>query len=228
MTPNKPLAPPAAPAQTATGLDASLVKTMAAQYDMQPGHFAQVIRKTVMPSAATDEQVHAFLMVCRHYRLNPLLRLIYAFPAKSGGIVPVVGIDGWLSIINDHPQYDGMTVDVAVDGDGIPVSATCAIYRKDRTHPTVVTEYYDECRRETEPWKMMPARMLRHKAIIQCARIAFALGGIFDEDEGREAAEAAPPEPIHPKPNSRVIDFAAESPAANAEADTVTPDKLPF
>ena len=55
--------------------------------------------------------------------------------------------------------------------------------RKDRSHPTIVTEYLAECKMTTEPWKKYPKRMLRHKAFIQCARMAFGFSGIYDEDE---------------------------------------------
>ncbi len=36
----------------------------------------------------------------------------------------------------------------------------------------------------TQPWNTKPIRMLRHKALIQCARYAFGLSGIMDEDDG--------------------------------------------
>jgi hypothetical protein len=58
----------------------------------------------------------------------------------------------------------------------------------------------------------MEHRMLRHKAIIQCARIAFGFSGITDEDEGqvirgaekvakgREIARAEPLDPFRQVP----------------------------
>ncbi len=64
-----------------------------------------------------------------------------------------------------------------------PIACTCTMYRKDRAHKIEVTEYYRECRRDTGPWTTHPARMLRHKAMIQCARVAFGFVGIYDEDE---------------------------------------------
>jgi len=70
--------------------------------------------------------------------------------------------------------------------DGAIFSVTCKIMRKDRAHPTVVTEYLSECIRNTDPWKK-PVRMLRHKAAIQCARYAFGLGGIMEQDEAEAA-----------------------------------------
>ena len=51
-----------------------------------------------------------------------------------------------------------------------------------------MTEYYSECVRSTDPWKMKH-RMLRHKALIQAARYAFGFSGIYDEDEGAKIAE---------------------------------------
>ena len=48
----------------------------------------------------------------------------------------------------------------------------------------------DECARNTDPWKSHPRRMLRHKATIQAARIAFGFAGIYDEDEGERIVEA--------------------------------------
>ena len=36
----------------------------------------------------------------------------------------------------------------------------------------------------------MPFRMLRHKAFMQAARIAFSIGGIYDEDEARDVIDA--------------------------------------
>jgi hypothetical protein len=77
------------------------------------------------------------------------------------------------------------------------------MYRKDRSHPTVVTEYLSECIRATEPWKMQH-RMLRHKTLIQTGRYAFGFSGIYDEDEAERIAAAVditPPEP--PKPPIR-------------------------
>jgi len=41
--------------------------------------------------------------------------------------------------------------------------------------------------------------MLRHKAMIQCARIAFGFGGIYDQDEAERIQEAGSP-PLPDKP----------------------------
>jgi len=71
----------------------------------------------------------------------------------------------------------------AADEKGNLLSITCRIFRKDRERHIEVTEYMNECRGSSEPWKKWPARMLRHKATIQAARYAFGLSGIIDPDE---------------------------------------------
>lgn len=161
----------------------SVLLAMADRFGMEPDKFEQTLRATVVPANCSKEQFAAFLMVAREYDLNPITKEIYAFPARGGGIQPIVGIDGWMSIINDHAQFDGMEFVDILDTNGKIAAITCRIFRKDRTHPIAVTEYASECSRDTEPWKKWPARMLRHKAAIQCARYAFGFSGIIDPDE---------------------------------------------
>lgn len=164
---------------------------VAERFHMDVAAFQQTILATVFPSGkATKEQFAAFMVVADQYELNPLTKELYAFPAKGGGIVPVVSIDGWAKIINDHKAFDGVEFFDVDAPDGRPLAVTCRIHRKDRSHPTKVTEYLSECQRSTDPWKTHPRRMLRHKALIQCARVAFSFSGIYDEDEAQRILDA--------------------------------------
>lgn len=168
----------------------SLLTAMANRYQMEPKAFADTLKGTVVPGNVTNEQFAAFLLVAREYDLNPVTKEIYAFPAKGGGIQPIVSIDGWMKMANSHPQFDGMDFEDTFDDDGKLVAVECRIYRKDRSRPVCVTEYMAECRRSTDPWKQWPARMLRHKAAIQCARYAFGFTGIMEPDEFERMKEA--------------------------------------
>lgn len=169
----------------------SVLISMSDRYGMKPAAFEQTLRATVVPSNCSREQFAAFMLVANEYGLNPITREIYAFPARGGGIVPIVSIDGWVSLVNSHKACDGFEFDVEHGEDNALISITCKIYRKDRKYPVTVTEYLSECKRQTDPWKM-PHRMLRHKAMIQAARYAFGFSGIYDEDEGRVIAAAEP------------------------------------
>lgn len=143
-----------------------------------------VLKATAFRGQVSDAQMTALLVVANQYGLNPWTKEIYAFPDKNNGIVPVVGVDGWSRIINSHAQFDGM------DFEQDEQSCTCSIYRKDRSRPVRVTEYMAECRRSNAgPWQSHPRRMLRHKAMIQCARLAFGFVGIYEQDEAERIIE---------------------------------------
>jgi phage recombination protein Bet len=184
-----------------------LIVTMAERFGMEPAKVLDTLKATAFRGNVSNEQMMALLVVANQYELNPWTKEIYAFPDRNNGIVPVVGVDGWSRIINSHPEFDGMKFDQDAD------SCTCTIYRKDRAHPIQVTEWLEECRREgVGPWKSHPRRMLRHKAMIQCARLAFGFVGIFDQDEAERIAEAtAQQAPVSRKPKTaapRAIDAA--------------------
>ena len=162
----------------------SVLIDMASRFGMEPAAFEATLRATVVPKDCNREQFAAFLLVAKEYNLNPLTKEIYAFPTRSGGIQPIVSIDGWANLINSHSALDGIEFDDHPDESGKSLAAiTCRIWRKDREKPIVVTEYMAECARSTDPWKQWPRRMLRHKSLIQCARYAFGFAGIVDPDE---------------------------------------------
>lgn len=167
---------------------ATLTSTLAAKLDMGDGaDLIETLKATAFKGQVSDAQMTALMVVANQYGLNPWVKEIYAFPDRQNGIVPVVGVDGWARIINTHPQFDGM--DFEQDSE----SCTCTIYRKDRSRPVRVTEFMSECKRGTGPWQSHPRRMLRHKAMIQCARLAFGYGGIYDQDEAERIVESVEP-----------------------------------
>lgn len=185
----------------------SLTQELASHYGIEPGKFIATIKATVMPkrqggepSPVSDEELAAFCMVAREYGLNPFLKEIHAFPNKSGGVTPIVGVDGWAKLMNRQPNFDGIEFEAFDDDNGKPVSVTVHIYVKGRSRPVSVTEYYSECQRGTEPWRQMPRRMLRHKALIQGARVAFGFCGIHDEDEAADIVNVTPPAARERKP----------------------------
>jgi phage recombination protein Bet len=183
----------------------SVITDMAQRFGMERTAFEATIKKTILPANTdvSNEQLVAFLVVAKEYNLSPFTKEIYAFPSRGGGIQPIVSIDGWLKIINSHPQFNGMEYEDDHTPEGKLLSVTCRIFRKDRDHAIEVTEYMDECRRDTDTWKRWPARMLRHKATIQCARYAFGFSGIVDPDEAERLVdvrviEVEPSEPARP------------------------------
>jgi phage recombination protein Bet len=170
---------------------ASLLETMAAKFHLEPAKFLQTVKATIFDAKGSQEELIAFLTVANRYNLDPFCGEVFAFRKQGGGIQAVVGVDGWSSILNSHPMMDGMEFEDRLDDKGELIAVTCKLYRKDRTHPVTCTEYMKECKRNTQPWTQWPRRMLRHKATIQCARLAFGLTGIIDPDEADRFEAAA-------------------------------------
>jgi phage recombination protein Bet len=198
---------------------AGLLATFGARYNVDPTKVMSVLKQTCFRTEkpASDEQMMALLVVANEYELNPFTREIYAFEDKHKGIVPIVPVDGWVRIVNRHPALEGLEFEYGEDEDSGPW-VECIIHRKDRTRPTRVREYLVECKRNTGPWDSHPRRMLRHKALMQAARVAFGLGGIFDPDE---AAAFAGERDVTPRGKPRTA-----PPQARRQPEPVTDAQL--
>jgi phage recombination protein Bet len=167
----------------------SLAFEFGGKYGVDAAKVFTILKDTVLKSKdpVTDAEVAAFIIVCNQYDLNPFIKEIYGFMSK-GKMQYVLGVDGWVTLCNRQPNMNGVDFkeNFVIEGESGKKtldSVTCTIHRKDRSLPTVVTEYFNECRRDTDNWKAQPIRMTRHKSLIQCARIAFGFAGIIDEDE---------------------------------------------
>jgi hypothetical protein len=79
-------------------------------------------------------------------------------------------------LIHREHTFHGITFDQSSETEnGIPIWMECTIFRSDLTHPITVREYYAELKRDHPAWQLMPRRMLRHKTLQQCARLAFGI-----------------------------------------------------
>lgn len=149
-----------------------------------PNYLVNTLQQTVMPENITKGEMVSCIIVANEYKLNPITGEIFFMRTKRGKIQPIVSVDGWVSLCNRHPQFDGMEFEFSMTNDNEPLSATCIIWRNDRQHPIKATEFFQECARGGGPvWKTHPMRMIRHRALAQAARYAFGYSGIMDHDE---------------------------------------------
>ena len=141
---------------------------------------------------ATNAELAIVTGVCATYGLNPLVKECAAF-VSGGKLSVVVMVDGWYKLVNRRPEFDGVEFDDKFDDKGVLVSITCRMFIKGRERPVCVTEYMAECRDpKSSVWTKWPARMLRHKAYIQCARMAFGISEVIDDDEASRIAANSP------------------------------------
>lgn len=177
----------------------SLVGRMAAEYGVDKAKLYSTLANSIFAQGGKDrngsyqvktptpEEMMSLLIVADRFKLDPFTKQIFAFSSR-GKVVPIVSVDGWLALLNRQPDYDGLSVEfsndlVEIGGVKLPEFCQVSIFRKSLTRPVVISEYATEVFQPTEVWKKYPRRMMRHKAIIQCARIAFSISGIYDREE---------------------------------------------
>ena len=157
---------------------------------------------------ATNAELAIVTGVCATYGLNPLVKECAAF-VSGGKLSVVVMVDGWYKMVNRRPEFDGVEFDDKFDDKGNLLSITCRMFIKGRERPVCVTEYMSECRDpKSSVWQKWPGRMLRHKAYIQCARMAFGISEVIDDDEASRIAANSPREKDI-TPATKAIDWEA-------------------
>jgi len=158
---------------------------------MSPESFVRALTQTSLSSLAVWGQVdlELLLLSSERFGVNPVGREIFLIrsddrPDESPMVV--LGVDGWSHVLNSHKEFAGMQFTESDQlTEGVPTWIECTLHRWDRRVPTSVREYFDEVRGASQPWLTHPRRMLRHKALVQCARLAFGLVGVYDYDEAQ-------------------------------------------
>lgn len=167
------------------------LEAMAARLSVTTQSLQNTLMQTAFKGCSQAEFV-ALVIVANGYELNPLLREIYAFPKKGGGIQAIVGYDGWIKIAERHPQYDGYEADHIEDEKGNLKAVEGILYRKDRTRPTKKMIYLKEFERNTEPWRNSPNHMLDVRCF--CHTVRLALGVSLGTPDDAEMIDVTPQE----------------------------------
>lgn len=194
-----------------------LIARLAGRFGVEPNRLLKCLTTQVFKQAdgrqPSNEELMVLLLVCENFGLNPFNREIFAFRGKGGEIVPVVSLDGWAKIVRSQKDFNGVsfrfsetTVKVAGCNQELPEFVECAMRLKGVDEPIVIQEFMVECFNDKSPvWRKWPRRMLRTRAFIQCARLAFSLTGLYDEGEdfaedlsGMVATGSVPPQAQQP------------------------------
>jgi len=116
------------------------------------------------------------LQLITQHRLDPKADEIDLVQYEAGQWQALITVNGWAKLINAQPAFCGIEFAESKEQDGaIPRWMSCTIYRTDRVKPITVKEYLVELKTEHPCWQVMPRRMLRHRAMQQCARLAFGI-----------------------------------------------------
>lgn len=155
----------------------------------RPGKvFDKTQNRMVESEPFTDSELQAALVLIGRYGLDPARKEIHCTRDKTGRVMLVVGVDGWLKTLLNHPDYDGHEIEYdppVKDGPrGEPVSCTCRIFSKSRERPTTLTLYFAEWEKGRRapnapptPWDLQPYHMLGTRTLCHCARQFTPIGG---------------------------------------------------
>lgn len=173
----------------------SLIARLATRFGVDPNKLLRCLTTQVFKqtegATLSNEELMVLLLVCENFGLNPFNREIFAFRGRGGDIVPIVSLDGWCKIVRSQKDFNGMsfrfsdsTVKVNGCAGELPEYVECSIRLKGVDTPVTIQEYMVECFNDRSiVWKKWPRRMLRSRAFIQCARLAFSLTGLYDEGD---------------------------------------------
>ena len=152
---------------------AKALKCAAQAIGMTPACLTTWLSQYPQLGEATQETC---LRLIAEYRLNPRADEIDLVQFEEGRWQVFITVNGWAKLINAHPAFCGIEFSEASEfEEGVPIWMGCAIYRTDRVKPIEVKEYFSEMKTEHAAWQQMPRRMLRHRAMQQCARLAFGI-----------------------------------------------------
>ena len=184
----------------------SLLRRYADRMGVAPEQLYATLLKVIFKrsEAVREEELLAFLLVCEKYGLDPFLKEIYPTLTQKQGLLPVVSVDGWLRLLHRQDDFDGLSIEFSDEKTTVelvdrmsgkyavtaPTKCRVAIHLKNKSYPVTIEEHFAEVVRPTDPWRTHPCRMLRHKAVIQCIRVAYSFGGIYDADEAGAIAES--------------------------------------
>ncbi len=142
----------------------------------------------------TDQEMWQGIAMIGRYELDPLAREIYV-SRSSKGLITVLGIDGWVKILDRTDHYDGFDVEFLHDAEGKLEWVETVIYSTKRTHPTRYRAFWKEYAKVGGfVSQQMPSHMLRIFSLRHAARLFTSVGGNVVTEE--EAAMMMRSEPV--------------------------------
>lgn len=135
----------------------------------------------------TDAEMFVGMSMIARFGLDPIAREIYVARDSRGKLMTIVGIDGWIKILDRTDGYDGFEQHLEFDKAGKLLYVETMIYSRQRSHPTKYRAYAEEYAKlggfmlEKIPWHMLRVFSLRH-----AARLFAPVGGsVVTEEEAR-------------------------------------------
>lgn len=145
-----------------------------------------LIRAKCAPNC-TPTEFELLMHMADKYKLDPLVRQIWAVKYKDAPAAIFCGRDGFLEIAHRSGQFNGMESGTRMEGD--EMIGWCKVWRKDMEHPFYVEVYLKEYQKPIpysgKPglWQTMPRVMIQKVAESSALRRAFSVSGLYCPEE---------------------------------------------
>lgn len=171
----------------------SAIQSLAEGLGIKQSYMLEVVKsqcfKGIDPSRISDQHLAAYVATASAIRsicptFNPLLTgMLFAYPAKNGGVECMIGPDGVFALLATHPGYKNYEWTPEYDKQGKIAAGTVTINMNDGTGPFRKRCVLSEWHVQSNPnWNTRPEHMLEIRTLKQCAR-QIIHGIPFDEDE---------------------------------------------
>lgn len=135
----------------------------------------------------TDQEMFVGMSMIARFGLDPIAREVYVTRTKQG-LATIIGIDGWIKILDRTDHYDGFDQEYKFKDDNKTLEwIETRIFSKNRQHPTVYRAYAHEYARLSGFMaEKIPIHMLHTFSLRHAARLFAPIGGsVISEEEAR-------------------------------------------
>jgi hypothetical protein len=158
----------------------------------------------------TDNEMFAGMSMIARFGLDPIAREIYVTRTKQG-LATIVGIDGWVKILDRVEDYDGYEQEEVYKDEGKTLdSIITRIHSKRRSYPAVYrARAVEYAKLSGFMAEKIPAHMLGIYSFRHAARMFTPIGGsVVTEEEARWMNAYQPTATVLPQKTSRTESLA--------------------
>lgn len=163
-----------------------------------------LLKSTIVPPTATEDEIKLFIMICKKYNLDPFSKEIVMtkYQTKDGYKTNFITTrDGYLKIAMQDPGFDGIISFVVKEGDEFEIDAgslqvkhkfgskrgeiigAWAMARHRNRPPVIVFVDFKEYVQNTPVWRQYPSAMIQKVAEVSALRRQFNISGLVAREE---------------------------------------------
>jgi len=150
----------------------------------------------------TDQEMFSGISMIARYKLDPIAKEIYVSRDNKGRLMTIIGIDGFVKILDRTDHYDGHEAKINELPDGTVDWIETIIHSKKRKYPTIYRAYAKEYAKLAGfMHAKIPIHMLRLFSLHHATRLFTPIGGNVLTKEEAEFVGRNEPDQDNKAPN---------------------------